>query len=152
MTPLSTCSWTRWQSNSICLVHLWNIGLDAIWIVAWLFQYIVIGNLTSNFISSGSCVIYISLHDVFAMALYSAFALDQDTTLCFLLLLHTLNVNLGCLLPFFPFDLNQLTLLFSTLIALLNTCPSHLKRLSPIFSSIGVPIFLSKNEHVKFLL
>ena len=110
MTPLSTCSWTRWQSNSICLVHLWNIGLDAIWIVAWLFQYIVIGNLTSNFISSGSCVIYISLHDVFAMALYSAFALDQDTTLCFLLLLRTLNVNLGCLLPFFLFDLNQLTL------------------------------------------
>jgi len=44
------------------------------------------------------------------MALYSAFALDQDTTLYFLLLLHTLNVNLGLLLPFFPFDLNQLTL------------------------------------------
>ena len=110
MTPLSTCSWTRRQSNSICLVHLWNIGLDAIWIVAWLLQYIVIGNLTSNFNSSRSCVIYVSLHDVFGMALHSAFALDRDTTLCFLLLLHRLNVNLGLLLPFFPFDLNQLTL------------------------------------------
>lgn len=38
-----TPSWillrTRWQSNSICLVQTWRVGLKARWIADWLSQY-----------------------------------------------------------------------------------------------------------------
>ena len=48
-------------------------------------QCMVIGTFTTNFNSSSKCLTHISSHDVCAMALFSAFALDLATIVYFLL-------------------------------------------------------------------
>ena len=35
----------KWQSSSICFVHSWNTGFSAIWIAAWLSQWIGMGEV-----------------------------------------------------------------------------------------------------------
>ena len=83
--PSSTFSRVIWQSTSIYLVYSWNTGLEAMWIATWLSQCIVIGNFITNFNSSSKCLIDIRSHDVCAMTLYLASALDLATTVCFFL-------------------------------------------------------------------
>lgn len=77
ITLLFNFSRTRWQSTSIPLVRSWNTRYEAIWIATWLSQYIIKGTHLPLIPQVGS-------HDVWAMALYSTFALDQEMTLCFL--------------------------------------------------------------------
>ena len=78
--PSTILSRTKWQSISICFVLSWNVGLEAIAVVAWLSHNTVVGIKTFTWRSVISCVIHITD----AKALYSASAEDRETVACFL--------------------------------------------------------------------
>ena len=80
---------TKWQSISICFVLSWNTGLEVMWRAAWLSQYNFIWWTSQNF-NYWSCLIHNNSQVTRAIALYSAFAIDQAKTLCFLLFQETI--------------------------------------------------------------
>lgn len=72
---LCDLSQIKWQSGFMHLVLSWNIGFDAMCIVAWLAQFIRMGTLPGYQVLP--CIASTKVtHVVFAMARYSALALE----------------------------------------------------------------------------
>ena len=84
---------TKWQSISICLVFLWNTGLEVIWRVAWLLQHNFIFLRFLNFNSWTSCLILINSQVVVTIVQCSASTLECGMTFCCFTLPRNITTN-----------------------------------------------------------
>lgn len=78
MKPNCSLSQIKWQSNFMCLINSWNIGLEAMWITALLSQYKEVAGVEWTYKSSSKEEIITKLLIVVAIAWYFASSKNHD--------------------------------------------------------------------------